>query len=155
MTRRREVHGLRHTRLYSIWRGMNQRCHDRNCIAYPHYGGRGICVSFEWSRFSRFFDWANQNGYEDGLTLDRIDGNGWYGPDNCRWATSKQQAENSSIPVLISAFGETKNISDWARDSRCTVTRKALCYRFAQGWEAHHAITKPSRFAVGKWQVSE
>lgn len=88
------IHGGNKTRLYEIWTGMRKRCENPKSNAYPRYGGRGICVCNEWGNFAKFREWALSHGYADNLSIDRINNNGNYEPDNCRWATSKQQASN-------------------------------------------------------------
>lgn len=80
------------TRLYKIWIGMKQRCYNKNCRIYHKYGGRGICIYDKWlNSFEEFKNWSMLNGYNDLLTIDRINPDGNYCPDNCRWATYEQQ----------------------------------------------------------------
>lgn len=84
-------HGHSGTRLYQIWSSMNQRCMDMD---NPYYGGRGICVCDEWGDYPTFFEWAKTSGYRRGLSIDRINVDGNYEPDNCQWVTVAEQATN-------------------------------------------------------------
>ena len=108
-------HGKRHTRLYNIWSNMKGRCHTKSCSFYEKYGGRGITVCDEWSNsFDSFWTWAMANGYRDDLTIDRIDNDGNYCPENCRWVTPKENARNRPCTVTITVDGITKTRSEWA-----------------------------------------
>lgn len=93
------VHGDSHdnrTRLYTIWCGMRQRCENKNRSSYPLYGGKGICVCEEWNDFSTFKKWALSHGYNDSLSIDRIDSSGNYAPENCRWITLSENVARAN-----------------------------------------------------------
>jgi hypothetical protein len=110
-----ESHGTNKTRLYNIWINMRSRCSNPNETGYENYGGRGITVCEDWNNYENFRDWAYNNGYTDDLTIDRIDVNGNYEPDNCQWATMLEQNNNRRSSLLITYFGETHSLKDWCR----------------------------------------
>lgn len=93
----RRTHGRQPRRLYTTWKGMRQRVNDPNAYGYPWYGGKGVEICAEWADFAAFRDWALENGYTEGLSIDRIDSDGHYEPGNCRWVT---RSENSREAVL-------------------------------------------------------
>ena len=101
-------------RLYKIWDDMKQRCTNPNCPKYALYGGRGITYDPEWDRFPPFEKWAYNHGYREYLTLDRKNPMLGYGPDNCRWATYKEQGNNKRTNHEATIDGETHDITEWA-----------------------------------------
>lgn len=111
------THGKSKTRLHTIWLGMMNRCYHSSAVSeyvWDKYGGVGIRVAQEWHDFQVFYEWAVQNGYKDGLTVDRVDGTKDYAPENCRWATRKQQSENRSSVHRIAYEGRYISASDAA-----------------------------------------
>lgn len=97
-------HGMTHDRLYQIWCDMKQRCYNPKVREYKNYGGRGITVCDEWMNSAAFFEWAKANGYSEKLTIDRIDNDKGYSPDNCRWSTAKEQRHNQRPRKSKSGF---------------------------------------------------
>lgn len=135
-------HGKRHTRLYSIWTTMRNRCYRENQTEYKNYGDRGISVCDEWrDDFQAFYDWAMDNGYQDDLTIDRIDWNGNYEPSNCRWATQKEQQNNRRNNHLLTHNGETHTMSEWAEIKG--IKAATLYRRLKDGWMIEKAIETP------------
>ena len=109
-------HGCQPKRLYKIWDGIRQRCLSPTCVLYKHYGGRGIQLCDAWKAdFRPFRDWALANGYDEGLTIDRIDNNGNYEPSNCRWVSMSVQENNRNNNRLISYKNQTHTLAEWAR----------------------------------------
>ena len=98
--------GISKTRVYGIWEHIIQRCENPNDINYKNYGGRGISVCNEWKKSENFIDWAMNNGYAEHLSIDRIDNNGNYCPENCRWADISTQRNNTSRNHWIVVRGE-------------------------------------------------
>ena len=112
------THGLSQSRIYKVYSGMKKRCYDKNHKLYNRYGGRGITICDEWlNDFMAFYNWSMANGYQDDLTIDRIDNNKGYSPDNCRWVTMLEQAQNTSKNVNITYKGKTQTISAWSRET--------------------------------------
>ncbi len=105
----------RQIRLYKAWANMKQRCTNPNRHDYKHYGGRGIAICREWLTFQPFKDWAVAAGYAKGLTVERIDNERGYSPDNCELVTIADQQRNQRKTVKITHNGETLCINQWAR----------------------------------------
>lgn len=126
-------HGKRHTRLHKIWRDMKQRCYNKYNTSYKDYGERGITVCDEWlTDFINFYIWAMANGYNDKLSIDRIDVNGNYEPNNCRWATAKQQARNRRSNINYTINGETHCIKEWCEI--LNLNYKTVSTRLSRNW---------------------
>lgn len=136
-----KTHGEFGTRLYKVWESMKQRCLNPNCKAFHNYGGRGISVCSEWMAYVPFRDWARMHGYSDDLEIDRIDNDGNYEPGNVRWVTAFANSRNRRNTWTITAFGETKCLTDWVADDRCVIGRTELSRRIKRGVRPEEAIT--------------
>lgn len=130
-------------RLYGIWSGMKSRCYDENVEHFDKYGGRGITICDEWlgdNGFENFCKWAIDNGYKDGLTIDRIDVNGNYEPSNCRWATNKEQQNNKRTNVFITVDGIEMTIAQ--ASEKYGVKYGTLRERIKSGYSPDVAVRK-------------
>jgi len=127
--------------LRSRWVKMLSRCEDKENISYANYGGRGIKVCKDWHDFDKFYNWCISNGAKPNLFLDRIDNDSDYKPSNCRFVTRKQNNNNKSNNTYVTAFGETKTLSQWIDDKRCHVAKNTLQKRLRLGWHSEDAIS--------------
>lgn len=139
-TSHRTWHGLSHTPEYRIWQDILRRCRNPNRGDYHHYGGRGIEVCSRWQEFTNFY---NDMGKRPSSkhTIDRIDNDGDYTPENCTWSTMKEQSNNRSSNVLLTFNGETLNVTQWAEKTGIYVW--TLRSRIQLGWTAERALTEP------------
>ena len=130
------------SRLYNIWSGIKERCLIVSNKCYKDYGGRGIKICDEWlSDFQTFKKWAINNGYQDNLSIDRIDNDGNYEPSNCRWATAKEQARNRRNSKIYTINGVTKCLSEWCEIYN--IRYQTVKYRLQQNWNIERALTQP------------
>jgi len=140
------THGCTKTPLYQVWLNIRDRCFNKKCKAYPSYGGRGISICNEWNDFQAFQKWAMDNGYQKGLTVERVNNNDGYSPGNCVFATRSIQNNNKRNNVIIEYNGEKLNLAQWAK--KLGVNREMIKYRFNAGWSPEDILTKPSSKAA-------
>lgn len=124
----KNLNGISKHPLYPIWNSMKQRCENEKSISYIHYGGRGISLCREWHDVRKFIEWSEKNGYKKGLTIERIDVNGNYCPENCCWITRYEQSLNRTDSTKVTFDGITKNITIWVRE---------LDIPWGEFWSAH------------------
>jgi len=138
-----KTHGVSKTRLYAIWAGMITRCSNPNrAKAKKDYQDRGITVCTEWHKFEAFQEWALANGYAEKLSIERINNNKGYSPDNCKWADAKTQANNRTTFCKYFTFnGETLTISQWA--DKIGIKYSTLYQRLLNGWAINKALYTP------------
>lgn len=142
MVAKKTTHGLRFTRLYRIWSHIKDRCLRETCRNYKDYGGRGITICDKWLHdFQAFYDWAMSHGYRDDLTIDRINVDGNYCPENCRWVTMLTQAGNKQNTKYIEFNGETHTLKEWS--AIVGIPRDKLYDRiYAKKWSIEKAFSK-------------
>lgn len=131
-----------YTRLGSIYHNMKTRCTNPNYDKYKWYGGKGISICDEWmNSYDIFEEWALSHGYADDLTLDRIDPDGDYTPENCRWISRKEQANNRTSNHLITYNGKTQTIQQWSEE--LGILRSRIDRRLEAGWPIERIFTEP------------
>ena len=131
--KRSSKHNMCETKLYYIYKGMKSRCNNKNVEAYGNYGGRGIGICSEWKDdFNQFLNWAYQNGYDEGLTIDRINNDGNYSPNNCRWVTMKVQQNNRNNNVKPVIDRREYKIKELSQETG--INENTLYKRFQKGW---------------------
>lgn len=136
-------HGSKYNRLRKCWNDMISRCNNKNNIAYHRYGGKGIKVIKTWLNFENFKKWALDNGYTNILTLDRINNDKGYCPNNCRWASYIEQNRNKRNNRRYKCWGIEKTIRGWTEDDRCLVSFSTLKNRLRYDWNIEDALTLP------------
>lgn len=136
-------HGMSGTRLYGIYRGIMRRCYNKTDAAYPDYGGRGIVVSDEWR--NDFLRFASDMGERpSGATVERIDNDGPYSADNCKWATRKEQCNNTRRNINLTWNGRTQTVAQWCDE--LGVSQVMILKRLKRGWSAADALnTRPKK----------
>lgn len=144
---RRRVHGENKTRLHKIWVSMRMRCHNADV---KNYGGRGISVCEEWETYTAFRDWALSHGYSDNLTIERIDVNGNYCPENCTWIPFAEQASNRRNNLRIEINGEVKTLAEWCRIYNMPYQTVQGRYRDL-GWNIVTALTTPIKSGANQF----
>lgn len=133
---RNATHGKSKTPLYSVWCDMKKRCYNQNEYSYPHYGGRGIVVCNEWlNDFAAFELWAVNNGYSESLTIDRINNDKNYCPENCRWVTHDKQQRNRSNNIFVVYAGKKITLSELSRITG--ISYAVLWYRKSKAVKKH------------------
>lgn len=147
---RNTKHGFEGTKICMLYRNMKSRCSNKNNKAYKYYGGRGIKVCEEWSNkengLKNFVEWAYSHGYDEKTergkcTLDRIDVNGDYCPENCRWVDLFEQANNKTNNVIIEYMGEKDTVQNWCK--RLNVSAAMVRHRIERGWSEERLFDKP------------
>lgn len=140
-----KTHGLSKNKLYRKWGHIKERCYYEHNISYRHYGANHISMCPEWKNdFESFYNWSIDNGYEDGLTIERIDNSKGYSPDNCRWATVEEQNNNKGNVRMVTYQGKTQSIAKWSKElgfNYGTLNSRIVKYK----WDVEKALTKPSK----------
>lgn len=132
---------MSHTPIHNAWMQMIERCSRPSNHKWPQYGGRGVKVCDRWRDFANFY--ADMGPRPEGMTLERVDVNGDYCPENCRWATQKEQQRNRRNNVLVEFNGERRCLAEWAE--ALGMRQHTLAWRLRAGWSVLRAFTEPVR----------
>ena len=132
-------------RLYAVWISIKKRCKNPNDKYYRIYGGKGVSICDDWLVFENFYNWAITNGYDKNAeyskcTIDRIDGNGNYCPENCRWVDARTQSRNNSANKILTYNGKTQHITDWSKE--LNIPLSTISVRLKRGWSVEKALSQ-------------
>ena len=140
------THRMSKTRIWNIWNTMKERCNNPNSINYKNYGGRGIKICESWYEFTIFYNWAISNGYKDNLTIDRINNDGDYCPENCRWVTPLTQSRNKRNNIFLTLDNQTHCLGEWAEI--IGLPYGTLMTRYLKGWPVADILSR-KKFKTG------
>ena len=143
--------GLSNTRIYDTYNNMKQRCYNSKSKSYKYYGAREIIICDEWlgeNGFINFYNWSMENGYSDELTIDRIDANGDYEPNNCQWVSIANQMSNKTNTIMLEYNGVKKSLVQWAKDYNIKIC--TLRTRINRGWSISRALNEPTHANYNK-----
>lgn len=148
MSQLNKTHGGRNERLYLVWMDMRRRCNDKKDIQFSNYGARGISVCKEWEDYANFRKWAEESGYNQDAkvgkcTLDRIDTNKGYSPDNCRWVDMKVQNNNRRNNLLLTYNGKTQTAAQWERE--LGLYKGSVSRHIRLGWSIERTLGKAEK----------
>lgn len=147
-------HQKTNTKLYRVWQNMKRRCDTPSLKSYKHYGGRGITVCKEWRNdFMNFYNWAINNGYKENLTIERIDVNGNYQPNNCRWATAKEQANNKRNNKFVKYKDKKLSINQWSE--KTGIKRETIAWRLKHDFPLEKVFAKENFAQHTKFKKKE
>ncbi len=136
------THGCEPRRLYGIYTNMKTRCYNSNYVLFSRYGGRGISICDEWLKsYESFRDWAFNNGYSERLTIERVDNDGNYCPENCKWVDRTAQANNRHTNRILTLNGESDTMANWSR--RLNIPYHIIQGRLEKNWDDEKALTTP------------
>lgn len=144
----KKTHGMSHTTEYEIWSDMKKRCSNNRHAHYDRYGGRGIAVCDRWLKFENFY--ADMGIRPEGMTIERVDNDKGYSPDNCKWATYSEQARNRRNSLMLDVNGASINLTT-AADS-VGIHARTLLSRLRRGMSTEDALTKPVRVSKGLYR---